>query len=75
MTISKCAMKFNRILPKVVKDNAAKFIALVITPSDFGTHSIQKGVARFVATKCAILPSMASICLRANWKSICVKDR
>ena len=32
--------RFNRILAKVIDDNVAKCIALGVTPSDFGTHSI-----------------------------------
>ena len=53
----------------------AKFIALGVTSSDFGTHSIQKGAATYVATGCTVSPSMSSICLRTNWTLGGVKDR
>ena len=41
----------------------------------FGTHSICKGAATFVASGCTVSPPVVAICIRANWTIGGVKDR
>ena len=67
--------RFNRIFNDVVKENREEFIAVGISLEDFGTHSIRKGVATFVATGFTVSPPMASICIRLCWTLGGVKDK
>jgi hypothetical protein len=43
--------------------------------SDFGSHSVRKGVATWVAAGCTVSPPIVSLCLRAGWSLGGVKDR
>ena len=67
--------RFNRILSKVIDDNASKFLALGVIPSDFGTYSIFKCAATYVTKECTVFPPKPSICLCENWTLGGVKDR
>ena len=40
-----------------------------------GAHSIRKGSITIFATGCTVSPPMASICLRAGWSTIPIKDQ
>jgi hypothetical protein len=59
--------RFSNIFTDIIKSNETEFASIGITAGDFGTHSIRKGAATFVATGTTVAPPMASICLRANW--------
>ena len=41
----------------------------------FGYHSVRKGEITIVASGCTVSPTMDSICLRACWSMVPIKDR
>ena len=60
----------NNILRKIVNDpqHIQVFQRLKLPAQYFGTHSIGKGAASFVACGITSCPPIASICILANWK-------
>ena len=61
--------RFHSIFKEIVSSDEYRheFVALGISPEDFGTHSIRKGSATLCATGCIVAPPISSICLRACW--------
>jgi hypothetical protein len=61
--------RFHAIFKEIVSSDEYRdeFVALGISPEDFGTHSIRKGSATLCATGCIVAPPISSICLRACW--------
>jgi hypothetical protein len=62
--------RINNILWKIVNDpqHIQVFQRLKLPAQYFGTHSIRKGAASFVACGIISCPPITSICIRANWK-------
>ena len=69
--------RFNNILRDIVHspEHRNTFVDLGIDPQYFGTHSIRKGALTHVACGITSSPSIASICIRANWKMPGVMNR
>jgi len=69
--------RFNSILRSIVQSDEYRneFIDFGVHPKYFGTHSMPKGAASHVACGITSCPPTASICIRANWRTLGVMNR
>ena len=66
--------RFLKIFHRIINNNLEEFQSLGVEKGTLGSHSIRKGAITIVASGCTIYPPMASVCLRACWSMVPIKD-
>ena len=59
---------------KTTDDHENEFKELGVKKGDLGSHSARKGTVTLLTTGCTVVPTMASVCIRAGWSIGPAKD-
>ena len=66
---------FYKIFLKIINKNLEEFQSLGVEKGTLGAYSVRKGAIRIVSSVCNVSPPMTSICLRACWSMVSIKDQ